>query len=57
MLLLADLLQDLTGRVPGDPLQSEEADRKPLRQQALQRSIQVLGGGSGEISKTIFTLS
>lgn len=40
--LLADLLQDLAGRLPGDPLQAEEADREPLRQQALQSAVQVL---------------
>lgn len=40
--LLADLLQDLAGRLPGDPLQAEEAHREPLRQQALQSAVQVL---------------
>lgn len=40
--LLADLLQDLAGRLPGDSLQAEEADRKPLRQQALQGDVQIL---------------
>lgn len=43
MPLLADPLQDLTGGLPGDSLQSEQTYREPLRQQALQRAIQVLG--------------
>lgn len=42
--LLADLLQDLAGRLPGDSLQAEEADGKPLRQQALEGAVQVLEG-------------
>lgn len=40
--LLADLLQDLAGRLPGDSLQAEEADGEPLRQQALEGDVQVL---------------
>ncbi len=43
MPLLADLLQDLAGGLPGDSLQSEQTYREPLRQQALQRAVQVLG--------------
>lgn len=48
--LLADLLQYLTGRLPGDPLQTQQTHREPLRQQTLQSAIQVLqvGGGLGE---------
>lgn len=42
--LLADLLQDLARRLPGDSLQAEEADGKPLRQQALEGAVQVLEG-------------
>lgn len=42
MALLADLLQDLTGGLPGDSLQLEQTNREPLRQQALQRTIQIL---------------
>ena len=56
---LADLLQDLAGGQPGDSLQSEQAHREPLRQQTLQRSIQVLGererenkGESSEVSSS-----
>lgn len=41
--LLADLLQDLAGGLPGDSLQAEQTHREPLRQQALQRAVQVLG--------------
>lgn len=40
--LLADLLQDLAGRLPGDSLQAEETDGKPLGQEALEGAIQVL---------------
>lgn len=40
--LLADLLQDLTGGLPGDALQSEQTDREPLTQQALQGATEVL---------------
>lgn len=43
MPLLADLLQDLAGGLPSDSLQSEQTHREPLRQQALQRAVQVLG--------------
>lgn len=42
MPLLADLLQDLAGGLPGDSLESQQTYREPLRQQALQRTIQVL---------------
>lgn len=41
--LLADLLQDLTGGLPGDSLQSEQTYREPLRQQTLQSAVQILG--------------
>lgn len=47
MLLLADLLQDLAGGLPGDSLQSEQTYREPLGQQTLQRPVQVLGEGRG----------
>lgn len=43
MPLLADLLQDLTGRLPGDSLQLEQTYREPLRQQTLQGAVQILG--------------
>lgn len=43
MPLLADLLQDLAGGLPGDSLQAEQTYRKPLRQQALQCAVQILG--------------
>lgn len=42
MPLLADLLQDLTGGLPGDSLKSEQTDGEPLTQQALQGAIEVL---------------
>lgn len=42
MPLLADLLQDLTGGLPGDPLQSEQTNGEPLAQQALQSATEVL---------------
>lgn len=41
--LLADLLQNLAGGLPGDSLQSEQTYREPLREQAFQRAAQVLG--------------
>lgn len=41
--LLADLLQDLTGGLPRDSLQSEQTYREPLRQQTLQSAVQILG--------------
>lgn len=42
MFLQADLLQYLTWGLPGDSLQPEQANREPLRKQALQRAVQVL---------------
>lgn len=42
MSVLADLLQDLAWRLPGDPLQPEQTDWEPLRQQALQSAAKVL---------------
>lgn len=48
MPLLADLLQNLTRRLPGDSLQSEQAYREPLREQAFQRAAQVLREKKGE---------
>lgn len=49
MPLLADLLQDLAGGLPGDSLESQQTYREPLRQQALQRTIQVLWEKKGSV--------
>ncbi len=43
MPLLADLLEDLAGGLPGDSLQTEQTYGEPLRQQTLQSAVQVLG--------------
>lgn len=48
MPLLADLLQDLAGGMPGDSLESQQAHGEPLRQQTLQGAVQVLWEEKGE---------
>lgn len=50
MPLLADLLQDLTGGLPGDPLQSEQTYREPLGKQTLQSAIKILGEKKKRVS-------
>lgn len=40
--LLTDLLQKLTGGLPGDSFQPEQTNGEPLTQQALQSAIEVL---------------